>query len=111
MDSNHNEACTTVAQDAIVSFLARSIVFPVWNERFTVTITDQTFHFIPTCVSVMINLLMTTFETSSRKVKFAIHYISCTISLGFKHKPLFLYQILPSYESHSFCNIVENEYL
>ena len=111
MDSNHNEACTTVAQDAIVSFLARSIVFPVWNERFTVTITDQTFHFIPTCVSVMINLLMTTFETSSRKVKFAIHYISCTIPLGFKHKPLFLYQILPSYESHSFCNIVENEYL
>jgi hypothetical protein len=101
MNSNHNEAYITIAGDAVVSFLARSIVFPVRNERFAVTVTDQTFHFIPTCVSVMINLLMTTFETPSRKVKFAIHNVPCTISLGFKYKPLFLYQILQSSDSHS----------
>jgi len=91
-------------------FLARSIVFPIWNKRFTVTITDQTFHFVPTSVSIMIYLLMTTFETSSRKVKFAVHNVSCIISLGFKYKPLFLYQILPVCRLHFFWKIVKDEY-
>ena len=49
----------------------------------------------------MIDLLMTTFETSSRKIKFGVHNVSCTMSLGFKDKPLFLYQILPSYSDHA----------
>lgn len=81
--------------EPLMLFLARSIVFPIRNECFTVTIAYQTFHFVPTSFSVMINLLMATFETSSRKVKFGVHNTSYTITSGFKHKPLLLYQIVP----------------
>lgn len=42
------------------------IVLSVWNERLTATTTNQTFHFIFTSISVMINLLMFTSKASDK---------------------------------------------
>ena len=55
------------------SSLTCSVIFPVRYERPTVTIANQTFHFISTSSCVMVNLLMRTFDTPSNKVKFVIH--------------------------------------
>jgi hypothetical protein len=45
---------------------ACSVVLSVWNERLTATATNQTFHFIFTRISVMINLLMFTSKASDK---------------------------------------------
>jgi hypothetical protein len=42
------------------------IILSVWNERLTATTTNQTFHFIFSSISVMINLLMLTSEASDK---------------------------------------------
>ena len=62
-----------------LSFLARSVIFSIWHEGLAVTIANQTFHFIPASVPIMINFLMRTFDTSSGKIKFTIHNLCYTV--------------------------------
>ena len=84
----HSKLCTSLGQgnndvnsyvNFWLSFLARSVIFSIWHEGLAVTIANQTFHFIPASVPIMINFLMRTFDTSSGKIKFTIHNVCYTV--------------------------------